>query len=206
MKMNTVLCYIVRLYSWTFRVTIENEDAWMAYLRGGGKVLLCTWHQQFFAAIKHFKSYESFKPLLMISRSQDGEIIARIAEKQGWYTVRGSSSRDGGKALKEMIERLRQSKLAGHIVDGPRGPAGIVKGGVISLARATGAVVVPFYTAADRAWYFQSWDRFMLPKPFAEVTIRFGKMMHFPDQGDKQTFESQRSNLEEIMRPELIAR
>ena len=205
MKMNTAFCYILRLYSWTFRVTVENEETWMAYLKGGGKVLLCTWHQQFFAAIQHFKSYESFKPSLMISKSQDGDIIAQIAEKQGWHAVRGSSSRDGGEALKEMIERLRQSRLAGHIVDGPKGPAGIVKAGVISLARATEAVVVPFYTAADRAWYFQSWDRFMLPKPFARVTIRFGQMMHFPAKDDKQTFESQRNHLEKIMLPGIIA-
>jgi lysophospholipid acyltransferase (LPLAT)-like uncharacterized protein len=203
-RMNTVLCHVLRLYSWTFRVTVENEDAWMAYLKGGGKVLLCAWHQQFFAAIRHFKSYESFKPSLMISKSQDGEIIARIAAKQGWHAVRGSSSRDGGKALKEMIDRLRQSRLAGHIVDGPKGPAGIVKAGVISMARATDAVVVPFHTTADRAWYFRSWDRFMLPKPFARVTICFGQMMHFPAQDDRQTFESQRSRLEEIMRPELL--
>jgi lysophospholipid acyltransferase (LPLAT)-like uncharacterized protein len=206
MKMNTALCYLLRLYSWTFRVTVDNEEPWMAYLKGGGRVLLCTWHQQFFAAIKHFKSYESFKPSLMISKSQDGDIIAQIAKKQGWHAVRGSSSRDGGAALKEMIERLRESRLAGHIVDGPRGPAGIVKAGVISLARATEAVVVPFYTTADRAWFFQSWDRFMLPKPFARVTIRFGQMMHFPAEDDKQTFESQRNHLENIMRPGLIAK
>ncbi len=205
MKMNSALCYILRLYSCTFRLTIENEESWMAYLRGGGKVLLCTWHQQFFAAIKHFRSYKPFKPSLMISKSKDGDIIARIAENQGWHAVRGSSSRDGGEALKEMVERLRQSRLAGHIVDGPKGPAGIVKAGVISLARATEAVVVPFYTAADRAWYFRSWDRFMLPKPFARVTIRFGQMMHFSGDSDKQTFESQRNHLEKIMQPELRA-
>lgn len=205
MKMNTVLCYVLRLYSWTFRVTVENEETWMAYLKGGGKVLLCTWHQQFFAAIQHFKSYASFKPSLMISKSQDGDIIAQIAERQGWHAVRGSSSRDGGEALEEMIERLRQSRLAGHIVDGPKGPAGIVKAGVIRLAHATEAVVVPFYTAADRAWYFHSWDRFMLPKPFARVTIRFGPMMHFPAEDDKQTFESQRNHLEKIMLPGIIA-
>ena len=204
-RMNTLLCPILRLYSATFRVTVENEEAWMAYLQGGGRVLLCTWHQQFFAAIEHFKSYESFNPSLMISKSQDGDIIARIAGKQGWHAVRGSSSRDGGAALKEMTERLRQSRLAGHIVDGPRGPAGIVKAGVISLARATGAAVVPFSTTADRAWYFNSWDRFLLPKPFARVTIRFGQMLHFPADDGHQAFEAQRALLEEVMRPGLIA-
>lgn len=204
MKMNTAIYFILYLYSLTLRITVENEETWMAYLKKGGKVLLCTWHQQFFAAIQHFKSYKSFRPSLMISKSQDGEIIARIAQKQGWQTVRGSSSRGGGKALKQMIERLRQSGLAAHIVDGPKGPSGVIKDGVISLAHAAQAAVVPFYTTADRAWYFKSWDRFMLPKPFARVTIRFGQLIHFPVENDKQTFENQRSHLERIMLPGLI--
>jgi hypothetical protein len=204
MKMNTAIYFILYLYSLTLRITVENEETWMAYLKKGGKVLLCTWHQQFFAAIQHFKSYKSFRPSLMISKSQDGEIIARIARKQGWQTVRGSSSRGGGRALKQMIERLRQSGLAAHIVDGPKGPSGIIKDGVISLAHAAEAAVVPFYITADRAWYFKSWDRFMLPKPFARVTIRFGQMIHFPVENDKQAFENQRNHLEKIMLPGLI--
>ena len=203
-QVQSVLCWLIRLYSWTFRMTVENEEPWMSHLRGGSKILLCVWHQQFFAAIRYFKSYESFQPSLMISKSQDGDIIARIARQQGWHPVRGSSSRDGAKALKEIIERLSQTRLAAHIVDGPQGPAGIVKGGVISIARATAAVVVPFYTTADRAWYFKSWDRFMLPKPFARVTLRFGEMMRFPADKERRLFESQREELERTMRPGLI--
>lgn len=202
-QIQTLLCWMVRLYSRTFLLTVENEEPWMAHLQGGGRVLLCVWHQQFFAAIRYFKSYAPFHPSLMISQSQDGDIIARIAQQQGWYPVRGSSSRDGGKALKEIIERLSRSRLAGHIVDGPRGPAGVVKAGAISIARAADAVVVPFYTAADRAWYFKSWDRFMLPKPFARVTLRFGEMMCFPAAPETLLFESQRAELERVMRPGL---
>jgi len=166
--------------------------------------LLAVWHQQFFSAIRHFKTYEAFHPSLMISQSQDGDIIARIAEEQGWRPVRGSSSRDGGKAMKEVIRRLQASRLAGHIVDGPRGPAGVVKAGVVRIAREAGAVVVPFYTTADRAWYFRSWDRFLLPKPFARVTLRFGEMTSFPADADEDSFERQRLELETIMRPHLI--
>jgi len=199
-----LLCLFIRVYSRTFRLTVVNEQGWLRHLQQGGKVLLCAWHQQFFAAIGHFKAYESFHPSLMISQSQDGDIIARIAAEQGWHAVRGSSSRDGGKALKEVIERVGRSGLAGHIVDGPRGPAGMVKAGVISIARATDAVVVPFYTSADRAWYFNSWDRFMLPKPFARVTIRFGEMMTFQGGNDQNTFDNQRRQLEDIMRPQLL--
>jgi lysophospholipid acyltransferase (LPLAT)-like uncharacterized protein len=122
-----LIYHFVRAYSWTFRVQIENERPWLDYLQDGGRVLLCGWHQQFFAAIHHFKTYASYRPALMISQSKDGDIIAGIAEKSGWHTVRGSSSRNGGRALKEMVGQLQLTGLAAHVVDGPKGPAGIIK-------------------------------------------------------------------------------
>jgi len=201
---HSLLYHAIRLYSRTYRMTVENEAEWMGHLEAGGTVLLCAWHQQFFSAIRHFQSYAPYRPSLMISKSQDGDIIARVAEKSGWHAVRGSSSRGGGSALKEMVERLRQSQLAGHIVDGPKGPAGVVKAGAISLARATGAVLVPMFTSADRAWYFNSWDRFMIPKPFARVTLRFGRIIGLDGSCDGEDFEVHRAALEAAMRPGLI--
>jgi lysophospholipid acyltransferase (LPLAT)-like uncharacterized protein len=199
-----LLYYLVRAYSWTFRLRVENENPWLEYKQNGGRVLLCGWHQQFFAAIRHFKTYASYRPALMISQSKDGDIIAGIAEKSGWHTVRGSSSRNGGRALKEMVGQLERTGLAAHIVDGPRGPAGIIKAGVVSLARAAGAVVVPIYATSDRAWYFKSWDRFMLPKPFAKVTLRFGEMMDLTVGEDDNDFENHRLQLQQIMLAGLI--
>lgn len=197
------LYHLVRIYSWTFRLNVENENTWLEYLQNGGKVLLCCWHQQFFSAIRHYKTYAAYHPALMISQSNDGNIIARIAEKTGWHTVRGSSSRDGSRALKEMIDHLSQSGFGGHILDGPRGPAGVVKAGVVRMARASGALVVPFYTSADRAWYFNSWDRFMLPKPFARVTLRFGEMLDLTSGESEEDFERHRLRIQEIMQPGL---
>lgn len=202
--MHSALYHVIRLYTNTYRMTVENEREWVDHLEAGGLVLLCAWHQQFFSAIHHFQSYAPYRPSLMISKSKDGDIIARVAEKSGWHAVRGSSSRGGGSALKEMVERLRRSRLAGHVVDGPRGPAGIVKPGAISLARSTGAVIVPVFTSADRAWYFNSWDRFMIPKPFARVTLRFGRMMDLALTGGSGDFEGHRAALESVMRPGLI--
>lgn len=118
---------------------IENENPWLDFHQCGGRVLLCGWHQQFFAAIRHFKTYSMYSPSLMISQSEDGDIIAGIARKSGWIPVRGSSSRNGGRALREMVDQLKASGLAAHIVDGPTGPAGIIKAGGISLARSAGA-------------------------------------------------------------------
>lgn len=176
----------------------------MEHLQSGGTVLLCVWHQQFFSAIRHFQNYRKFDPSLMISQSKDGEIIAGVAERSGWRAVRGSSSHGGAAALKEMIQQLRASRLASHIVDGPRGPAGVVKAGAVRIAHVANAVVVPFYTTADKAWYFNSRDRFFLPKPFSKVSLRFGDMIEFERVKDSERFEQQQQYLEDVMRPALI--
>lgn len=202
-KLQDFLYHFIRAYCWTFRFCVENEKPWLEYLQNGGRVILCCWHQQFFSAIRHFKTYAAYHPALMISQSKDGDIIAKIAEKTGWHTVRGSSSRDGSRALKEMIDYLTKTGFAGHVVDGPRGPAGIVKAGVVKLAQASGAFVVPFYLSADRAWYFNSWDSFMLPKPFARVTLRFGEMLNLTSGASEEDFERERVRLQEIMQSGL---
>ena len=203
-QLATALLYrLIRAYSWTFHIKVENEDGWLTYLENGGRVLLCIWHQQFFPAIRYFKKYQKYNPSLMISRSKDGEIIAGVAKRTGWHPVRGSSSRGGSEALHGMIDRLKTSRLSGHVVDGPRGPAGIVKSGVIRMAHTTGAMVVPLFTSADNAWYMNSWDKFMIPKPFAKVTLRFGEMIKLDPSENNEDFEKQRLHLEKIMRSEL---
>ena len=103
-----------------------------------------------------------------------------------------------------MSTNFKKTRLAGHIVDGPRGPAGRVKSGAIRLAHAAEAVIVPFYVFAEKKWHFNSWDKFMLPKPFSKVTLRFGKMINFEKVKDEEDFEKQRKQLEEIMLPALI--
>ncbi|MBN1635745.1 MAG: lysophospholipid acyltransferase family protein [Deltaproteobacteria bacterium] len=199
----SILYRLIRTYSLTYRLQVINEDPWMRSLDNGERVLLCAWHQQFFSAIRHFRDYKNYHPALMISQSLDGEIIAGVAEKTGWCPVRGSSSKNGRGALQSMISKLKQTGLAGHIVDGPRGPAGVVKAGVIRIAQASDAVIVPFYVSADRAWYFRSWDRFFIPKPFAKVTLNFGEIIQFDFSGKSDDFEKQRIQLEQIMLPHL---
>jgi lysophospholipid acyltransferase (LPLAT)-like uncharacterized protein len=200
----SMLYRCIRGYAWTFKLKVENEHIWKDHIEKGGAVVLSCWHQQFFSAIRHFQNYKEFKPPLMISRSTDGEIIAGVASRTGWDPVRGSSSKGGKDALQEMIEKLKQRKLSAHIVDGPRGPMGKIKPGIIRLARAGNAVIVPFYTSADRAWFFNSWDRFMIPKPFANVKLRFGDIFHIDKIENAENFEQQRLDLEKIMLDGLL--
>jgi lysophospholipid acyltransferase (LPLAT)-like uncharacterized protein len=195
------LYQFIRIYSGTFRFRIVNEARWQQLIDKGTPVLLCAWHQQFFSAIRPFKRYAKYQPALMISRSRDGAIIAAVARQTGWKTVRGSSSRGGKPALRSMIRHLEGSKLAGHILDGPTGPMGIVKAGVIRLAHAAQATIVPFSVSARRSLYFNSWDRFMLPLPFSRVTLHFGDPVRFSPTNDPRAFEQQRARLEAMMAP-----
>jgi len=194
--------YIIRIYSKTFRLTVENEDNFRTLRQDGIPVLLCTWHQQFFSAIRHFKTYAGLNPALMISQSKDGDLISGVARRTGWHTPRGSSSNGGKHALDQMIHHLKTYGFGAHILDGPTGPMGKVKPGVIKMAREADLTVVPLSTRADRAWYFNSWDRFMLPKPFSRVWITFGQGLNFD--ADDEDFESQRRSLETAMQPCLI--
>jgi len=198
------LYHFVRIYSGTFRLGIENEARWRQLIDNGKPVLLCAWHQQFFSAIRPFKRYAKYHPALMISRSRDGAIIAAVARQTGWKTVRGSSSRGSKPALRAMIRHLECYRLAGHILDGPTGPMGVVKAGAIRLAHAAQATIVPFSVSASKALYFNSWDRFMLPLPFSRVTLRFGDPIRFASTNDPEAFEQQRVRLETMMEPCLI--
>ena len=194
-----LLYHFIRLYSWTFSLTVENEKPWRDYADAGGKVLLCSWHQHFFSFIRNAPVYRCYNPSIMISQSGDGELIAGVAQMSGWQTARGSSSRGGSTALRQMIKKLRLARLAHHVVDGPRGPAGFVKNGVVHLANVTGAVIVPAYAITENAWYFKSWDQFCLPKPFSKVILRFGEMINVHDASNDTLIEDQRQSLETIM-------
>lgn len=189
----------IRGYSSTFRFTVENERVWMDQVESGRAVLLCCWHQQFFPAIRHFGNYRIYNPPLMISKSGDGEVIAGVASRTGWDIVRGSSSSGGRRAMKQMADKLGKSRIGAHIVDGPRGPAGQLKAGAIRLAQLADAVIVPFYTCAENAFYFNSWDRFMIPKPFSRVLLRFGEVFPVPETPTTESFERLRLALENVM-------
>lgn len=198
-----IIYWIIGLYLLTVRLKVENEAQWMEIVEGGGRVLICTWHQQFFTAIRHFRRYRKWHPALMISKSNDGQMIAGVAERTGWNAVRGSSSRGGREALAEMTRCLQKNGLAAHILDGPRGPAGVVKAGAIRLTLDSDAVIAPFHVEAKNAWYFKSWDRFMVPKPFSRVTLRYGDCIRLTPVETDEQFEERRLALENLMLPFL---
>ena len=126
------------------------------------------WHRCLLAGAWRFRNY---KLTILISRSFDGELIARTVERLGFLAIRGSSSRDGAPGLRNM----QRAYLAGHYcaitADGPRGPAMVAKPGPAQLAQLVNTTVSTCYIHPHRAWQLRSWDRFLIPKPFSRVTV-----------------------------------
>lgn len=137
---------------------------------------------------------------VLVSRSRDGELIARVLERLGFVTARGSSTRGGGEAALEMVARAGEGRMLGITPDGPRGPAERVKPGLAWLASRTGRPVVPLAAAADRAWVLRSWDAFRVPMPFARVCVGLGEPVIVPPGLDEQAAEAWRDRLEEALR------
>lgn len=135
------------------------------------------WHRITFAAAYHARGR---KAAIMISRSFDGEYIARIAKHFGIDPVRGSSSRGGVAALMEMYEVVRQGSHAVFTVDGPRGPKYVAKPGPLLLAKKTGAGIRCFYIAVSHGWTLHSWDELVIPRPFARAHMRWSRRIMVP--------------------------
>jgi lysophospholipid acyltransferase (LPLAT)-like uncharacterized protein len=114
--------------------------------------------------------------------------------------VRGSSSKGGRQALREIKKLVHEGYRVGHIVDGPRGPLGVVKPGLLLIAQASGMPIVPVITSAEKKWVFNSWDRFMVPKPFSRVIIRFSDEIRIPREIQRSDFEEKRSSIENTLK------
>jgi len=181
--------WLLCLYAKTLRLRIENDDVFLNHIQKDGKILFASWHQRLFGGFYAPRIF-GLPQSIMISRSRDGDFIAAVVAKMGWRAVRGSSSLGGKEALLQMVRALMDDRMGAHIVDGPLGPPRIIKPGLISLAQRTGAAICPLYISYEHPWIFNSWDRFMLPKPFSRVLLRFEKNLTFvPPELDERRFE-----------------
>jgi len=191
--------YLIRFYLSLVRIRVVNEDALLNHLKNGGKAIAAIWHQRFFGAIGYAKKFSFLAPSAIISQSRDGELIARVAMRLGIRPVRGSSSRGGKEALAAIVEDLVSNPIAIHAVDGPQGPKGFVKAGLIRMAQLSRAAIFPVYISVNRAWITRSWDRFLIPKPFSRILIRWGDPIFVPENLDSEAFEVVRLDIENKM-------
>ena len=191
---------LARLWFGTVRVEILNQTIYHNYFKDAetGNVVAGSWHRHAIFLFYFFRDLGARG--IMISRSVDGEITARIARRLGYTPVRGSSSKGGSAALQEMITFMKDRKekrLCGTAVDGPRGPARQLKKGMLVLARETGSWFIPMACSGTRVMTFsRAWDRTIIPKPFSKMVIDFDEPVFIPGDIDDPAFEELRADLE----------
>ena len=154
-----------------------EENDLEALSRSGGAAVYASWHQRIVYFTQCFRSRQVN---ILISGSRDGEFAAKTVALLGFPSVRGSSTRGGSRALRETIRRIRAGGRVGFLADGPQGPARVAKLGPVLVARDAQAPLIPIVWGADRAWVFNSWDRFIIPKPFARIAFYFGSPLWVP--------------------------
>ncbi len=156
----------------TWRIRAVNAGALERARVGGRPFVFAFWHGQILPMLWHHRGGGQS---VLISSHRDGEIIARIAEGLGYHTIRGSSSRGAGRALLSLVRELERGAEVAVTPDGPRGPARRFAPGALIAAHRAGVPIVALGARASRAWRLRSWDGFMIPKPFARVTITYAE-------------------------------
>ena len=181
----------------TFSVRVIGQQRQDRARETNGQVIYAFWHEGLAIATYVFRD-QGIR--VLVSQHRDGEYISRTIEHMGYTTIRGSTTRGGAKALFQMAAAGARGEDLGITVDGPRGPRHQVQSGVLAIARRSGLPILPFAVACTRKKVLSSWDRFIVPMPFASVAVAFGESMTVP----KDCMESDMDRLKVILEKRLL--
>jgi lysophospholipid acyltransferase (LPLAT)-like uncharacterized protein len=177
----------------TLRWRVDGLHHLDTILASGRQPVMAFWHGRILPATYFFRRRGI---VVITSENFDGEWIARIIERFGYGTARGSTTRGGRKAMLQLVRDMEEGRPAGFTLDGPRGPARVAQPGAIWLARATGNPVLPFHLEASSHWTARSWDRTQIPKPFSTVALVVGEPLDVPKDAPDEQLEPARQELE----------
>lgn len=189
-RLLSLLIYsVVRLFQVSYRFRFEGQPG-VRPPPNAAHSILAIWHQNLFAGIL---AQTGRRHVVIVSRSRDGDPVAKVCEGLGHEVCRGSSRKGsvdkGGKVAKdEMIGMLNEGLPGAVTVDGPRGPAFEVKPGIIEMARQAGLPIIPYYPLPKRFWSLGSWDAFRIPVPFTRIDVYYGDPILVPEATDFSQF------------------
>ena len=160
----------LQVLSRTWRVRVVNGEYVRDLRRTGRPFIFALWHGQLLPLLWHHRGEGV---LILISEHRDGELVARAAQSLGYGLIRGSSTHGAERALISLVRELKSGHEVAITPDGPRGPAKSFAPGALVAAQRSDSFILPVAASADRAWRLRSWDRFIIPKPFARVTVAY---------------------------------
>lgn len=167
----------IRLLRATVRMRFYRDEPVRAFEREGRNFILAFWHRHL---LLMRYAYRGPRMSVLVSRSRDGELIARVMERLGISTSRGSTSRGGAAGLRDLLRRARGGWDLAVTPDGPRGPLREVQPGIVLAAAASGLPVIPVAIAASRRRELDSWDRMLVPLPGSQVHVVYGEPIEVP--------------------------
>ena len=162
-------------------MSTQHEERWRPIYEARRPHVFLLWHEVLLPLLWHHRRQGI---VIIVSENRDGQYLADFARVLGYGAVRGSSSKGAARALLGAVRELQAGRSVAFTPDGPRGPRRELKPGVVAAAQRGGAVIVPIHARADRAWRLDSWDRFLIPKPGARVTVSYGRPFEV-DPGDE---------------------
>jgi lysophospholipid acyltransferase (LPLAT)-like uncharacterized protein len=190
----------IRLLARSWRIRTVHEERWRALYQARRPHVFLLWHEVLLPLLWRHRAQDI---AIVVSEAREGQYLTDFALALGYRAVRGSSTRGGARALLGAVRELREGRSVAFTPDGPRGPRRELKPGVVAAAQRGNGVVVPIHAEADRAWRLHSWDRFVIPKPVAKVTVIYGRPFEIGpgDAGLAAGQEEAIARLEEIAGP-----
>lgn len=170
--------WLLRLWFLTCRQRLHNKEYLQEVLDTKRPIVFSSWH---YSILNIVLLAGHFPLTLMVSSSNDGDLLALMLKRLGFSVVRGSSHRKGMIAAKELIREMRAGVSSGVVADGSQGPAMVAQSGPLLLAAKSGRIVLPINCSASKYFVFKSWDRLILPRPFSRIDFVYGKPIYLPE-------------------------
>lgn len=189
--------YLVRLLLCTVRVKENQRNLGRILQKEGKHVIYAFWHSVMLVPGYH---HRNLGIQILVSQHRDGEYIAKALASFGFETSRGSTTRGGARAMINLVKTaLKKEKSIIITPDGPQGPRHIVQPGIIYIAKKSGFPIIPVGVKVSKYWELPSWDKFIIPKPFSQVTLHYGEPIKIPPRLNNQQFEDYRNILEQAL-------
>jgi lysophospholipid acyltransferase (LPLAT)-like uncharacterized protein len=189
----------LRALASSWRIQVHHEERWRPLYQSRQPHVFLLWHEALLPLLWHHREQGI---AIVVSEARDGKYLADFATSLGYRALYGSSTRGGARALLGAVRELRAGRAVAFTPDGPRGPRRELKPGVVAAAQRGSAPVVPLHAESDRAWRLHSWDRLMIPQPFARVWITYGQPFEVAagEEGFAQGVARASAGLDEVSR------
>ncbi len=191
------LYFFIMLLGRSIRETYVNQAGEDYFYKLDTAYILTLWHGRIFYLFYHYRNRPDYH--LLVSPSEDGDLLANVARLLGYSVIRGSTYKSPIASTRALIKILRRNERIIVVADGSRGPCCVAQSGTLQIARATGAPLIPMTYDARKKLRFSTWDQHIVPLPFTECTLNFGAPLHIPRNADPECIKEKTEKMQAVL-------